>query len=192
MGNQKSTYKWYNSEKSDFSNVLAINHDNSVLVVGIREEIQIFKILHNKEYNVEIQLNKRKRNFLQSQLFNFKNLRHANFFLSGSEHLINIWAPDDQLMPYCWQSKYKIEWTQSIINCVIIHPNENLSIRGDNENVKFWQLQEQYVCQQIINEHKMPIIGLSISPDGRKIISIGADKNLQVMADSEKKFGKSF
>ncbi|CAD8116530.1 unnamed protein product [Paramecium primaurelia] len=56
--------------------------------------------------------------------------------------------------------------------------NENLSIRGDNENVKFWQLQDQYFCQQIINEHKMPIIGLSISPDGRKIISIGADKNL--------------
>ncbi|CAD8188645.1 unnamed protein product [Paramecium pentaurelia] len=205
MGNQKSTYKWYNSQKSDFQNVLAINHDNSVLAVGNREEIKIFKILHYKEYNVENLTEQEEEELYASEGKALKQLlicdgnigyvttlqflqseKHANFFLSGSEHLINIWAPDDQLMPYCWQSKFKIEWTYSKINCVIIHPNENLIISGDNENVKLWQQQDQYVCQQIINEHKMPIYGLSISPDGKKLISIGADQNLFVMTGLEK------
>ncbi|CAD8093699.1 unnamed protein product [Paramecium primaurelia] len=205
MGNQKSTYRWYNSQKSDFQNVLAINHDNSVLVVGIREEIQIFKILHYKEYNVENLTEEEEEELYASEgkaltklliydgiigqvttLQFLKSEKHANFFLSGSEHLINIWAPDDQSTPKRWESKFKIEWTRSQINCVVIHPNEDLIISGDNENVKFWQLQDQYVCKQIINEHKVPIYGLSISPDGKKLISIGADKNLILMTGLEK------
>ncbi|CAD8138150.1 unnamed protein product [Paramecium pentaurelia] len=118
--------------------------------------------------------------FVKSQLFNFKNLKHANFFLSGSEHLINIWAPDDQLMPYCWQSKYKIEWTQSKINCVIIHPNKNLSISGDNENVKFCM----FANRSQMNIKCLQLVFQKAQMEEKQ--SIRADKNLYVMADSEK------
>ncbi|CAD8101448.1 unnamed protein product [Paramecium sonneborni] len=207
MGNQKSIYRSYNSQRTDYQHILAINHDSSLLAVGvIQGEMKMFKILYYKQHNVENLTESEEEELYASDekaltqlkiyggdvgcvnsLQFLKSEKHINFFLSGSEHLIIIWSPNDQLNPVFWSQQFKIEWTYAEIFSCVIHPNENLIISCDKENVKFWQLQDnKYVCQQIISEHNILAYGLSISPDGNKIISIGADNKLIVMKGSDK------
>ncbi|CAD8130673.1 unnamed protein product [Paramecium sonneborni] len=122
-------------------------------------------------------------NFLQF----LKSDKYKNSFISGSGFALCFFVPYNQSQPEFWIEKFRIPWVQADFNTFEISSYENFMVTGDNENVKFWSFENQFVCQQIIAQHESSIQALSINPDENSVISIALkDHYINVMAISDK------
>ncbi|CAD8110109.1 unnamed protein product [Paramecium primaurelia] len=146
-----------------FCRAIAINHDNSLIIVACNSNIKIMEILLDSQLQLssstinsinEIETKKTPKllQLLQGEHQDFVNTLNffrntpsmLNSFLSGSkDSTIIIWSPinfSSQLQPILWGPLFKLNGHSNSIRCLIIHPlSEDLVISGsDDSSIKFW------------------------------------------------------
>ncbi|CAD8079964.1 unnamed protein product [Paramecium primaurelia] len=183
-----SDIKYYDSiitlKKDQISHAIAINTENSYLLISCSSYIEIYRI-YEKQLRLIQQINCHKRRV--SSLCFFKSNR---FFISGSfDSYIILWST-----ALINRSKYLqklIGHTQSI-SCILTRPIiEDLIISCSADfSIKFWSQQiennQQWVCFQTIREHRNIVWGISINQQGSQVISCGEDKQILVIEQNQK------
>ncbi|CAD8101544.1 unnamed protein product [Paramecium primaurelia] len=159
---------------------IAINHNHKQLIAGDYTQIKLFqfqdgvlrllKILNNSGDITTLNYFKTKQNFI-----------------SGSyDALLTLW-PQTNIS----SSKYlvKLPKCSDSINCLVIHPSEDLIICGSN-SIEFWSSyseiaqHQQWVQYQTISHENSVYLGLSLNQNGNELISCGNNNIILVMKGS--------
>ncbi|CAD8213183.1 unnamed protein product [Paramecium octaurelia] len=160
--------------QGQFSNALAINRSNTLLLVGSKKKFKIFQFKHKYLKQIQ-QINK-----------HFDNVTTLNFFqikqwlISGSrDNNIIIWSSNLVI-----NSKYviKLKSHSDWINCLVLHPlSEDLAISGSKDStIKFWCISLSS-CVQTIKLFNQQIYSLSINNIGNKLISCSDNNSILIL-----------
>ncbi|CAD8144092.1 unnamed protein product [Paramecium pentaurelia] len=80
----------------------------------------------------------------------------------------------------------KLNGHKGSIQCLLLNNNEDIIVSGSNDNqIKFWQNQNGWLCSQTINDHTQIINGLSFNEQQNRLISCGDDKFILVIEQNE-------
>ncbi|CAD8085805.1 unnamed protein product [Paramecium sonneborni] len=162
----------------DFCKAIAINFDNSIVLLSAGTKINIF---YFKEGYLKLLQKLRKHSNYVHTLNMFRN--NQNFISSASDSQIFIWN-----INLNQNSKYLIklkEHSQSV-NCLLIRqPQEDLIISGSSDkSIKFWSQNststKTWSCFQTINKHTSDIFGMSINEEGNRLLSCANDKTILI------------
>ncbi|CAD8170062.1 unnamed protein product [Paramecium octaurelia] len=167
----------YSFKSKDYSRALALNKDNSILIVGSESLITIYQF----KKGVIKEIGRVRKHLNSINVLNF--FRNQNCFLSGcSNSNIYYWSNIQ-----CSSKKFiqKLYQHSECINCIILnYPFEDLIIScSDDQKIKFWErsISNSWVCKQTIQEHTTSVNTLSINHEGNTVISCGDDFQILVI-----------
>ncbi|CAD8142277.1 unnamed protein product [Paramecium pentaurelia] len=202
----------YTYQQKDLCNAIAINHNNTILVVAAdkhlnfqfqRSQIKVMEIIYS---NTSTIINLNQIQIIQDQHFGFintlnffkKNPFMLDNFISGSQdNQIIIWQLEIVESSKFWIPIFKLKEHSSSINCLVLRPfNEDLIISACDKKIKFWSLSnyqflspliyQGWECFQTIKEHKSYVFGLSINQEGNRVVSCGYDKQILIIEESNR------
>ncbi|CAD8213032.1 unnamed protein product [Paramecium pentaurelia] len=153
---------------------IAINKDNSIVLAGCESQIKVFEFKQEQLKQTQL-LSEHSRNITT---LNF--IKKQNQFISGEQGgQIILWSMNENSQ---WISQQKLKEHSDCINCLIFNNNEDVMITGsDDQTIKFWQKQQQWVCSQTITDHKAYVAGLSLNDQQNRVISCGLDKLILII-----------
>ncbi|CAD8084259.1 unnamed protein product [Paramecium primaurelia] len=172
-------------KQPEYCQAIAINQDNTLVLVGCEKEIRVFELIQNKLVQIDI-LKGHNDSIFTLDFFK----KQKNSFISGSR--------DDSIMIWLYLNEQKKSWScsqqlvghTSSILCLIYNQKEDLIISGsDDKTIKFWSYNENcennnkqlWSCFQTIKKHSSYVYALSLNENQTKLISCGLDKLILVM-----------
>ncbi|CAD8179765.1 unnamed protein product [Paramecium pentaurelia] len=172
-----------NQKIEQFSHSIAINQNNSLLLVSNSTKIEMFVILEEKLKKIQ-QIICHKRKVVSLNFF-----RTNRLFITGSfDSYIILWSTIMMSKPKYIQ---KLLGHNSTIQCIIKRlPNEDLIISCSTDyTIKFWiQLpknNQQWICSQTVSVHQNIVWGISINQQGNQVISSGEDHLILVIEQNQ-------
>ncbi|CAD8105171.1 unnamed protein product [Paramecium sonneborni] len=164
-------------KQKEWCRAIAINKDNSILVVACVKQIKVFDFKEEQLKQTQL-LNEHSDDV---RTLNF--MKKSNQFISGSDDKsIIIWCMNENNQ---WICKLKLNGHTHYVYCLILNNNEDIIISGSgDQTIKFWIKQNEWVCSQTITDHTNDIYGLSINDQQNKVISCGCDNLILVIEQS--------
>ncbi|CAD8206682.1 unnamed protein product [Paramecium octaurelia] len=164
---------------------IAINHNNQQVIASEYTFIKLFQFKDGV-----LRLLKTVKN--SGDIVTLNYFKKRSHFISGSyDSQLTIWSTNIQTSKYL----VKLSGCSDNINCLVIHPSEDLIICGSN-CIQFWSQDsefaqhQQWVQFQNIENQIDRCFGLSINQNGNELVSCGSSNQILVMRGSTKQLWK--
>ncbi|CAD8194006.1 unnamed protein product [Paramecium pentaurelia] len=149
-------------------NAIAFNKDNSIVLATCENDIKVFEF--KQEQLRQTQILSEHKDFVTTLNF----MKKSNQFISASfDKQILIWSMNHNNQ---WIRQQKLNGDSYSSCCLVLNKNEDLIILGCNDNtIKFWMKQNEWLCSQTFTDHTGNVCGLSLNDQQNKVISCGYD-----------------
>ncbi|CAD8130384.1 unnamed protein product [Paramecium sonneborni] len=177
------TYKLiedYSIKQKEICCAMALNKDNSIIVVGCNQYIKVFEFNKGKMKQIQLLKNKHTNN-----IWTLNFMKYSKQFISGSyDNSIILWSANQNNQYFYNQ---KLDLHEGNIYCLVLNIQEDLIISGsDDKTIRFWNRKnDKWFCQQVITDHTDSVFGLSLNEQSNRLISCSYDKSILVMQLSQ-------